>query len=52
MFIALAVAAVLEWLAGVTLLGATSVAVHMFLGLAAASLFMHFLRARRLRRLP
>jgi len=50
MFIALAVAVSLEWLASVTLLDATSAPVHLYLVLAAASLVMHVRRTRRLAR--
>jgi hypothetical protein len=48
MFVILALFVTLAWLASVTLLGTTSVAVHLYLVIAAASLFMHFVRARRL----
>jgi hypothetical protein len=50
MFIALAAAVSVEWLASVTLLGATSAPVHLYLVIAAASLALHVRRARRLAR--
>jgi hypothetical protein len=48
MFVVLAVFVTLAWVASVTLLETTSIAVHLFLVIAAASLCMHFVRGRRL----